>query len=90
MKKVLLHLTFLALFFAPFHAEAQYRDAKSTNYSAVATEDIDRMLSLLAGDSKLNLETLKRFEDDWKDGYIPMLLDVMYFSRGQILSLIHI
>ncbi len=84
MKKVLLHLTFLALFFAPFHAEAQYRDAKSTNYSAVATEDIDRMLSLLAGDSKLNLETLKRFEDDWKDGYIPMLLDVMYFSRGQI------
>ena len=84
MKKGLILLTFLMLFGVPFEAEAQYRQPQAANYSAVATNDIESMLSLLGGDSKLNLKTLEQFDKDWKEGYIPMLLDVMYFSRGQI------
>ncbi len=84
MKKIFQYFALLLLVGSSFSALAQYRAPKPVNYSAVATEDIESMLSLLGGDNKLNERTLQKFEENWTDGYIPMLLDVMYASRGQI------
>ncbi len=84
MKKSLFYISLITLLFFQFTLQAQYIAEKAANYSAVAEEDINRMLNLLAGDAEYNTKTLEEFDREWNDGYRIMLLDVMYFSRGQI------
>lgn len=84
MRKGLYFLSVVLLFWVHVDAHAQYRDAKPADYSAVAEEDINNMLFLFTGDPVITEETIKGFDENWKDGYIPMLIDVMYFSRGQV------
>ena len=84
MKKGLYFLSVVVLCLMQFDAQAQYKEAKPANYSAVAEENINNMLFLFTGDPVIVAETIKGFDEEWQDGYVPMLLDVMYFSRGQV------
>jgi len=84
MKKGFLFLSVITLFLLQFNVNAQYREAKAANYSAVADEEIARIVNLLAGDEEYNEKTLAELDENWDDGYTIMLLDVMYFSRGQV------
>lgn len=47
-------------------------------------ETIGDLATLLIGEPQENKEILQRFSDNWEMAYVPMLLDVMYFSRGQV------
>ena len=67
----------------------------SQNKKLSEVPDPDRtilsMLSLMNGNEKSNKRTLQFFDDNWHDGYIPMLIDVAYFSgtnRRSIIALI--
>ncbi len=78
------YLVFVVLMSFHFITCGQYREPKEANYSAIVEEDLDAMTALFLGDEEYNKKTLAKFDTDWKRGYIPMLLDVMYFSRGRV------
>lgn len=67
-----------------YSAYGQYSAAHENKESQEAEETIKDMLTLLSADDQNSKDLLRGFNDNWKDGYIPMLLDVIYFSRGQL------
>ena len=62
------------------------QSSEFTRFKAIPDQDktIRSMLSLINGSKQKNIETLEYLNETWEDGYIPMLLDVIYFSRGQV------
>jgi hypothetical protein len=62
----------------------QYSPTAIASNAEDGTETINTMLSLLIGTDTENLQTIKYLDENWDDGYIPMLLDVIYFSRGDV------
>ena len=59
--------------------EAQY--ANPGNIASVESKALGHMLSLLKEDPVQHANALSYFEQNWKATYIPMLLDVLYFSE---------
>ena len=74
----------LVLIFSQYACHSQYSDSNGFKKVSESNETITDMLTLLIGDEQKNLAILQDFNKNWDDGYIPMLLDVVYFSRGQI------
>jgi len=74
----------LVLIFSQYACHSQYSDSNGFKKVSESNETITDMLALLIGDEQKNLAILRDFNKNWDDGYIPMLLDVVYFSRGQI------
>ena len=74
----------LVLIFSQYACHSQYSDSNGFKKVSESNETIKDMLTLLIGDEQKNLEILRDFNKNWDEGYIPMLLDVVYFSRGQV------
>ena len=67
-----------------FNLFGQYAQSESFKKTPDSDVTINAMLSLLNGDKQKNKETLQHFNDTWEDGYLPMLLDVIYFSKRHV------
>ncbi len=70
------------MMFLQFVSCGQYD--KSFKKSPDKDQTIDAMLSLMIGDAGKNKETLQSLEDTWVEGYVPMLIEVLYLSRDQV------
>ena len=88
MKNSLKIFLILALIASQLFLYSQYRPVSIpdniTEKTPESAETIRAILSLLDGDQQKHKETLKRLEDNWNDGYIPMLLDVIYLSGRDV------
>jgi len=84
MKNSLKLLLILTLIASQLFLYSQYEPATITEKTPESEETISAMLSLLRGDKQESKETLRRLDDTWNDGYIPMLLDVMYMSTRNV------
>ena len=88
MKNSLKIFLILALIASQLFLYSQYRPVSIpdniTEKTPESAETIRAVLSLLDGDQQKHKETLKRLEDNWNDGYIPMLLDVIYLSGRDV------
>ena len=61
---------------------SQYREVDGLEKHGYAETTINNMLFLIAGDEKMSEAVLLELDHTWEEGYVPMLLDVIYFSRG--------
>jgi len=68
---------------AQFSVHSQYEYSNEKKY-LVPEETIDVVLSLFLANEQKNKEAFQYLEDTWVDGYIPMLLDVIYMSKLEI------
>lgn len=77
------YLLVLAVLFFQFPALGQYKPLSNFERNPESTKVMDSMLSLLIPNQN-NRKHLQYLEDTWTNGYIPMLLDVIYLSRGRV------
>ena len=73
---------FLLLLVSSFQISVFSQKTKE-NHSVIPDSEntITGMLSLMNGNEQNNKRVLKHFDNNWNDGYIPMLIDAAYFSR---------
>ena len=57
--------------------EGQYREPQAQNFEEEYIDGIENMLAILLGDEEISTNVLNEFDTDWKEGYRPMLLEVM-------------
>ena len=74
----------LLLLSLQFNMCSQYREVDGLEKHGYAETTINNMLFLLAGDERMSEAVLLELDHTWEEGYIPMLLDVIYFSRGNV------
>lgn len=64
-----------------YFAFSQNRKTNVVKTELDATTTISEMNALISGDTQLTKSILNKIDDNWVEGYIPMLLDAAYFSR---------
>ncbi len=84
MKKKIKYLLISALIASQFFLYSQYEpslvDEERVLETLKSEATIDAMLSLLRGNRQANEITLQQLDATWEDGYLPILVDVIYFS----------
>ncbi len=84
MKNWIKFFLILAIISSQDFVFCQYGELKRFKKAPDKDVTINAMLSLLTGDGQKNEEVLQHLSDTWENGYIPMLIDVIYFSKGQV------
>ncbi len=87
--KILLFV--LALFFTQYSTQGQQINNLVKDLNTEST--IDLMVAVKNGDHPSCKRILKHFENNWKEGYVPLLLDAAYYStkhnnKSEIISLL--
>ncbi len=88
MKKKIKFFLILSLIASQLFLYSQYKPVL-VNEEAVleqleSEQTIDAMLSLLIGNRQANEKILRLLDENWDDGYIPILVDVIYFSDRSV------
>ena len=84
MKKQIKLFLILALVFSQCIACSQNKKSEDLEKNSDKEATINAMLSLMNGSKETDKEILNHLSDTWEDGYIPMLLDVVYFTRRRV------
>ena len=85
MNRLIKILTISFLLFFQNTAFNQYEYTDGFRNYPDSEETIKVMLSLFQADDELDKKSLQYLDQTWVDGYIPMLLDVIYMSNSCLL-----
>lgn len=77
-------LFFLLLFFLPFDSIGQDNSLPKPTNQLSDARVIGYMNSLVFAEEQKQKKILKKLEEYWQDEYIPMLLEVIYFTHKKI------
>lgn len=72
--------SFLLIFQSCMHSQ---HSLDSVKQEPDMEETLASMFSLLRGDNDIN-KTIKKLDNSWHPGFVPILLDIIYFSRKEI------